>query len=1279
MAAHEYLLNITDSQNLNILQKIKEILGGDIEYPTNNILDTDFIKNELTPRFKKCIEYLTEIFFDNSVFKQEVIIKNLDNVLERSSTKSIEKSHHKIMALIYLLYLNELYVHFILYKPINESGSTTKVSTGINLLTSQVWANSYNNGTVNNPVGLQPINNLALSLWSWSKNSTKYKMYKESIIDALSFNKDTNGIHKFLNKIDNLCVELDNEYKRFILALLKNINNHFQNNESLKNITITSIYNALFYIMDTPPNLTEDEIRNVDTTNIQINVNNLRSDWIDSLKSLIKSCIKVKSKDDGWETKDDGWGAKDDGWETKDDGWGTIDDGWEKKSKVENDLWIESEDLDPEMKAYFETDLRTLLEEEEEDENYSDPKAIKDPEVTRNPEDEIKEQQAIEMIEKIIHESLVSMNSDYTTDSNSIFSWLYLGFNNETKKYSSCINQTILEQYILCRIYYPTNKFGIGMQYQNNLGHIYYSYTKKELNSNDIAHWTSSYIGYYSNQKYDLRFVLNDPTLKNGRIYNLSREPYMYIISTIYITFDYAQNFLILNKCRTDNYNIVTMNYSRYFDYLTSNINNIYQIVRSIISNFKNLSTIKMVTNLKKQNYIIDNNQLANTTDIVDYIINTNEKFTEHNSLYNILIEQEEGKTDDTVFLKNIATNFVSNLYFSTNESLLNYIKLINTLINNALEIYFTKKIKPLIRSNAVVSDYIIFVFKGGNALRLIFLQQIKNFAKEINILNNDIKQYFKKTDNDFSIYIKNIPNADMNEINENIINIVYLVLNRIRNIIILDLPKYLSYYNYNNEKKEKLLNTLFLELVNDKTIPNNKYTKGQFIRIESDDIFVNDTNTIIDNDFNNYCSNKSIIENTDPKTLFGTVKSQNGRRDFGISNDIHNNIILNGIDFLQEKKTKYNQLFDTTYQSILYKNIFASNLPISVNRSISTFDLVRTKINFKLYYEEDDKIKPINIGGELIDISIVKENTDDFFDKRKEFYKNYELVNDNGDIINIFSYSLKYYIADLLQMIWNIEKSGTIPIRIDLMAKKKIFSMPWFSKIKRLHRVLIIFIFDYIRYNPSTKMLNITNDYIIDETVPKLNTLLAFLNGNTISAENKDTFILRLNQKILSLNFDEYLDEYIDTRQQELVNIMNLGNINIVKFINLIPEYCLSFIKYLELFISIDRDIELNEETNFNDFIKIFFDTMQDINTKKEFNSLYFDNIENRDLIFRNFLTQDKYTCINNFKQEFINTLNIIISYLNKLKQICNNIIANKSEVNIAFNRTASSFRVET
>ncbi len=1168
MQSADYLINLTDSQNRNILGEIKRILG-EITYPANDILMTDFITNELIPQFKKCFEYLISIYFDNTVYKQEVIIINQSNNYEKLNALAIEKTHQKIMALTYLLYLNELYVHFILYKPIKESNTNRSTSTGIFLLTNDIWNRIYNQGRETNlQRGFQPYDNLALSLWSNRTDlSLKYRIHKDSIINALSFTLDSNGVYRFLNQLDNLCNQLDNYYNLFIKKLIENIN-------LITLFTVDEINNALFFIMNTPSNLTREQLQELNRNHRPVYYyKNLRSDWIESLKQLLESKMVYDSNRE---------------------------------------------------------------------------------------------------IETTIHNTLTTLDSNYTTDSNSIFSWMYLAFRDPSRNYSSCINQTILEQYIFCRIYYPTNKFSIGLQYTINRGHIYYRYTKKELNNINIGHWTSSYKGYFTNRKYDLR-LSTDGTITNGRIYNLCKDPYLYLISFIYVTFDYTQNFLILNKCRFDSYNTQSAQYSVYFDFMTDNIGSFHELFSTYIKNYKSLNTSKMVENLEKENYVVNDINLSDVTDIVDYIIQTNEIFNNQNNLNNICIDEESNKIDDNLFLKDIATSFISNLYFMTNDSLINYIELITTLINNALALYFEKKIMPIIGTDKNVSDYMLFLFKGGNALRLIFLQQIKNFPHELDEIKQDIKKYFKKSDNDFSIYIRDIPGVDMDLVIENITNIAYLILNRIRNIIVMNLPKYISYYHYNNKKKINLLNTKFLKLANNSKSDSNKYRNANFIRIESDDIAVNNNDIITDDDFNDYCKDKTILENTDPKTLFGTIKSQNGRRDFGITVDERNNILLNGIDFLHENLIKYKDICDTKYQQALYKNIFASNFAISINKSINTFNLVRTKVNFKLYYEENNLIYPVNIGGELIDISILKHHRGDFFEHLDQFYKDYELINDSGNTINIKSYSLKYYMLDLIGMVWGIKNVSDIPSPETLHDN---LIMPWFGKIKRLDRLLIISIFDYVRYNPSTELIQQTRD-VINQYLFYLTHISLFIQVNNIhNATNKQNVIHNLNMFIIYLKTNvEYVNKKTKIRSNDFINSRN-----IIQILKLIPNYINSYIQYLEFFNHLIVNCDSNPD-DFNEYVAQYFTNPKDTNTKVDSRyNLNFENIANRDSLLQKYFTSINYDCIIEFNKEFLNSLNIFINYLNKFEKICDYLIATKSTVNAntLFMRTDSSKIVE-
>lgn len=89
----------------------------------------------------------------------------------------------------------------------------------------------------------------------------------------------------------------------------------------------------------------------------------------------------------------------------------------------------------------------------------------------------------------------------------------------------------------------------------------------------------------------------------------------------------------------------------------------------------------------------------------------------------------------------------------------------------------------------------------------------------------------------------------------------------------------------------------------------------------------------------------------------------------------------------------------------------------------ITKFALIRTKINFNLILEKDEKQSKINMGGELIDVSIPHrkdESIKEVFNNMDKAISRYNITNKNK-ILKFNSYSLEFLIDDLEKILFHV------------------------------------------------------------------------------------------------------------------------------------------------------------------------------------------------------------------------------------------------------------------
>lgn len=162
-------------------------------------------------------------------------------------------------------------------------------------------------------------------------------------------------------------------------------------------------------------------------------------------------------------------------------------------------------------------------------------------------------------------------------------------------------------------------------------------------------------------------------------------------------------------------------------------------------------------------------------------------------------VKTEQTLTPDKKELDDTMTDLVTNYFLKDNKNITAYIGLIINVFENAVNEY--KKI------NNLNDNDIIFIYKGGNVLRIIaneFINELPGNGGEI--LEKYYGKYFKKSDADFSLLIDpRIENFD--KYYEEITTLSYLLLNLIRNAILSNPKTYFDFYSQDLPKQQEILN----------------------------------------------------------------------------------------------------------------------------------------------------------------------------------------------------------------------------------------------------------------------------------------------------------------------------------------------------------------------------------------------------------------------------------------------------------------------------------------
>lgn len=789
-------------------------------------------------------------------------------------------------------------------------------------------------------------------------------------------------------------------------------------------------------------------------------------------------------------------------------------------------------------------------------------------------------------IDNILYYCLKNLSNNINNDNNTNYSNRYGFFeiiylNN--KSYGNSFTYTVIEQYILLKLYYDPYKINIILQANNNelnnnelnnnmmyyteIG-LYDNLNKSQINLSNFSHWASNYYIYNDDQKlisYKLR-ILNKNN--NNYSFSIASNKEYYFKSLLYIIIDInLHNLNIKNNFLNSHFN----NIFNFFEYKFKNNlekNNNYNSFKiyELINYYTNCNDILYNCNIDDIKLINDNINKININDCIDIkdmIINTLNPFKiiDEDTLNNITLYIDTYKDvieDDKEVYKSIVTKFVNNNFYSTPKTSYHFYKLINTTVNNALNEYCKHK--------NINNKSIIFIFKGGNILRIIVEQILENNfnnyqMEEINKLKNT---NFKRSDSDFQIYIKNLIgtkflNSDviitkeiMDDIYNDICNLSYLILNRIRNIILLDISKYIYFYQLNNKIQSELLTKLLNEL-------NEVEDNINFTCLKFEDFIIGD------NDLNNF---PFISNNNDNINTYDNINSRNDFAILELSKEdelkISKNfkklptldknkkrLYLTDINYLHKRSSIYQEQNDNILEKkLIYKYRNKTNYFISLNNSLNLvknnvnfkFNLIRMKLNITSYYTKknnsDNKYYTniYNLPGEFIDIVIPKydnDSTEHFFKSMEdgdESITDYQISLENEEDINIKSYSITYFIKELELMLF--------------------YELPWFlvKYEKRLERLLLLYIIMFIQsFIKNNKYHKYYNKIIAYKNI--------LSNIDNIDIDNINTLIKQKikdeHNELLDILFSVYIIK-INSIVKENSNELN----NLITFYKVIYKY---------------------------------------------------------------------------------------------------------------------------
>jgi hypothetical protein len=495
-----------------------------------------------------------------------------------------------------------------------------------------------------------------------------------------------------------------------------------------------------------------------------------------------------------------------------------------------------------------------------------------------------------------------------------------------------------------------------------------------------------------------------------------------------------------------------------------------------------------------------------------------------------------------------IVTDIVIDEFLKESDKMFNFMKTICILFNDSIEYYCEKMQlnKTVKEGNKYVLGDIYFMYKGGNVLRLLFNEFRKNLSNKVsNIAKNRFANFFKKSDSDFSIIINpDLPNYEL--VYNDMIRLSYIIQKLIRDKIFNKTPKgdgndVFSYIEYNDAKKQVVLKKAFEDIKSMNSVldpENDLFYQAQILKVK-----------VFSDSFGNNGYRKEETNSSKKDLILDILnkKSPNGDRILGTyfySDDkyVYPISINKGLDFIRGSDEN----------------------PIRVK-----FALVRTKLNLEVTFNRNGTEEFKNIGGELIDCTVMHRlthnlNTIEKFEKGKNKMTHYTLSNGSDNIV-FYGYNLDGLIKDL-ELILFIDKDKPWE---DLKYKKR---------INRLFFLYMVDLFEKIKTLDKRKELidkfrtDIINGINLALREDKLNTIDLTL-GSAFDSEYAITNIIKylVNiTQIISKNNPQIQDK------DEFIEMMNTIEEN-TKYINEIINGMMDYVKDEAKYDMAETDFDIN------------------------------------------------------------------------------------------------------
>ena len=406
----------------------------------------------------------------------------------------------------------------------------------------------------------------------------------------------------------------------------------------------------------------------------------------------------------------------------------------------------------------------------------------------------------------------------------------------------------------------------------------------------------------------------------------------------------------------------------------------------------------------------------------------------------------------------------------------------------------------------------------------------------------NEYKSYFKRSDLDFGIYIN--PDLSMNIIDD-ITIISYKLQVLISEILLTHKEICFKWFKYNDKYKQEILQNLLFNINKTESLQNSSsiYYNNKFTNIQ----FIDQSAIPTSNNYKNQTNNYFTFENDNIIDLDNLSNSP-----------FNNKIIRQKINHGTHKNNNF-----------MYNNINKALRIKTTNNRILKFYLTRIKITFNLHLE--NKINQQNIiaiGGELIDVSIGRdESSANFYKNKHNYIDSINLTQNTGFYINsvktfnlnIYSFQylyedLKFILIDTLYLPWE-----------DLKYKKRLY---------RLFFLTFIDVFKNIKKKPiQNKHINLVYEYFSSI----LNYIKKFKNN-----ENTEKNIKEISTILKKTKQDKILSYIICKKNKCLLNKLLQYIISIIEKV-LFPRQLINTKIHDHLFIN--NNINNKRKINDNEF----------------------------------------------------------------------------------------------